>query len=459
MIANPCSPRDSPRVPFPRLNRKTLMIRYTLLSFLFLASVSGCSKKTPVEELSVDQSGVEIIDQAVLITDTDWPMWRGPNVDGLAPDQPLPTSWSADEGVAWRALVPGRGHGSPILVGDQVVVATALDDEQKQLVISFDRNDGTERWRTIIHEGGFPSKREIHNKGTNANSTVASDGERFFTAMLNSQKLFVTALDLEGNQLWQREAGSFQPKFGYAPSPLIYKSLVIIAADNQGGGYLAAFDRTTGEPAWRTARGNISSYSSATVGNLGGRDQLLISGCDSVSSYDPATGELLWETPCIAEATCGTVVIAGDRLVASGGYPDKETVCLSGKGEKLWSNGTKVYEPSLIAHDGLVFAVSDDGIAYCWSLEDGEQMWRKRLGGNFSGSPVICNGNVYVANLSGDCFVFRASDENYEQIAKNKLGSDCYASPAIGNSQIVFRIGTGSGGDRQESLVCVAAPE
>lgn len=429
-----------------------------VVSACLLNWVAGCAKKTPVEELSTSQSGVEIIDQAITTRQSDWPAWRGPNGDGVAPDQPLRTTWSQSDGIAWQSNVPGRGHSSPIIVGDQVIVATALEDQQKQSVVSYDKHDGSERWQTVIHEGGFPSPRSIHKKGTNANSTVSSDGERLFAAMLNSDKIFVTALDLDGQQLWQQEAGAFNPKFGYAPSPLIYKSLVVIAADNQGGGYLAAFDRTSGTPAWRTARGNVSSYSSPSIGTIDGRDQLLISGCDTVSSYDPSTGELLWETPCIAEATCGTVVIAGDRLLASGGYPDKETVCLSGSGERLWSNQVKLYEPSLVADNGLVFAVTDGGIAYCWSLEDGEQMWRKRLGGNFSGSPVVCNDHVYVANLSGECFVFNAAD-SYELIAKNSLGDDCYASPAIGDSHLFFRVGVGSGGNRRESLVCIAAPE
>ena len=61
-------------------------------------------------------------------------------------------------------------------------------------------------------------------------------------------------------------------------------------------------------------------------------------------------------------------------------------------GELVWTNRTKVYEPSLITDGSHVFAVSDDGIAYCWSAEDGKSAWKKRLGGSFSSSPILCNG-------------------------------------------------------------------
>ncbi|MBM3892649.1 MAG: hypothetical protein FJ388_26320, partial [Verrucomicrobia bacterium] len=44
----------------------------------------------------------------------DWPWWRGPNQDNIAPPQQSPpVRWSATENVIWKADVPGRGHGSP----------------------------------------------------------------------------------------------------------------------------------------------------------------------------------------------------------------------------------------------------------------------------------------------------------------------------------------------------------
>jgi hypothetical protein len=307
----------------------------------------------------------------------------------------------------------------------------------------------------VIHQGGWPSPRDVHKKGTHANGTIACDGARLFIAMLHSDAILATALDPAGETLWQREIGKFVSKFGYAPSPILYQSLVIFAADNQGGGYIAALDAESGQIAWRVSRGNVSSYSSPVVANVGGRDQLLISGCDAVSSYDPATGQPLWSTRGTAESTCGTIVATSDRIFASGGYPQQETLCLSSDGERLWTNDTKVYEPSLLVAGQWLFAVKDDGIALCWSIESGDLLWKKRLGGNVSASPILVGERIYVSNLEGQTFVFRAA-ERYEPIAVNQLGDDCYASPAVSGNELFLRIGVGSGDDRREQVVCIA---
>ncbi len=438
-----------------------LFTKSTLLALLLflLCGVSGCGKKNPVNEISATQSGVEIVDVAAPAEDAltlHWNQWRGGTGGQVDSGADLPINWGESENVRWKSDVPGRGHSSPIVVGDTVYLATAIQQSEQQIVLAYDRETGEEKWRRVVHEGGFPSQRSMHQKSTHANATVACDGERLFIAFLNSDKIMVSSLDLNGEVLWQKEAGKFVAKFGYAPSPVLYKSLVIVAGDNMGGGYIAGMDGKSGEIAWRIARGDISSYSSPAIVNIGGRDQLLISGCDAVTSYDPATGTQNWRTECIAEATCGTIVATDDRLFASGGYPDKETVCLAAEGKILWSNKTKVYEPSMVLLGDELIGVTDDGIAYCWNAEDGKQVWRERLGGKFSASPIVCNGRVYVSNLQGKTFVFKSTEGNFESIAINSIGSDCYASPAVAEDELFLRVGIGSEKDRTEKLVCLA---
>ena len=418
--------------------------------------VLGCSKRNPVGLVSVSESGVGIRGSQLALDASDWNAWRGRSQDGLAQGGSVPVTWSETSNVLWRADIPGRGHGSPIVVGESIFLATAEEDRQAQSVICLDRQSGSQRWQTVIHQDGFPAKNSVHKKATNANGTIACDGSRLYIAMLNADAIMATALDLDGKIMWQREVGKFVSKFGYAPSPILYKSLVLVVADNKGGGYLAALDNETGEVVWRVGRGTADSYSSPTVIRVGGRDQLLISGNDAVSSYDPESGDLYWRTECIAEATCGTVVSDGERIFASGGYPESETICLSADGKRLWSNNLKTYEPSLLVVGDKLLTVSDKGVAICWDAESGEELWKKRLGGNFSASPVLVNDTVIVPNLSGDTFVFQAGPD-YVPVAKNRLGDDCYASPAISRDQLILRIGVGSGSERTEQVVCLDA--
>jgi len=85
---------------------------------------------------------------------TDWPAWRGPTRDGIAaPDQNPPLQWSETEGVLWKVPLPGRGHGSPTVVGDRVYLATA--DVENQFVLCLSRNTGQRVWETKVH-GGKP---------------------------------------------------------------------------------------------------------------------------------------------------------------------------------------------------------------------------------------------------------------------------------------------------------------
>lgn len=109
----------------------------------------------PIVELTADTGAAIAAAPAVEYASTDWPQWRGSQGGGIAIEQAVPTSWSETENIAWRVDVPGRGHSSPILVGNLVVLATAIEGQEKQLVLAFDRGTGDKKWETQIHQGGF----------------------------------------------------------------------------------------------------------------------------------------------------------------------------------------------------------------------------------------------------------------------------------------------------------------
>ncbi len=390
---------------------------------------------------------------------TDWPWWRGPSRDGKAVEVNVPTKLSEKDNVVWKVKIPGRGHSSPIVVGDRVFLATADEAKKTQSVLALDRSNGKSLWNVTVNQGAFPAKN--HPKNTEASSTVACDGERVFATFYHHDKVEAVALDLSGKEIWKENVCRFRPsmyEYGYAPSPLLYQGTVIISAEYDGESYITALDRATGKRVWRLNRQPMISFSSPVVGYVAGKDQLLISGAQKVSSYDPTNGNPLWSVDGTTFATCGTMVWEGDIVFASGGYPKAETLAVKadGSGEVLWRNNQKCYEQSMIVHNGYLYGLTDNGIMFCWRGTDGQEMWKQRLKGPVSASPVLAGGNIYWANELGTIYVFRPNPEKFDSVAENQVGMDSFPSPAVCGNQIFLRVGKGNGRDRQEWLYCFA---
>ena len=157
----------------------------------------------------------------------DWPWWRGLTRNGIASGTGYPVEWSKTKNVTWSTQIPGRGHSSPTIVGQYVLLTTADEKAQTQTVLCLDRATGKPRWQKVLHRGGF--EMEIHKKCSHAAASVASDGERLFTVFLNHKAIWLTALDFTGRQLWQKKVCNFTSKFGFGASPLIHGNHVIIA--------------------------------------------------------------------------------------------------------------------------------------------------------------------------------------------------------------------------------------
>jgi hypothetical protein len=395
---------------------------------------------------------------ALPLAATDWPWWRGPQRNGIAAaGQSPPLQWSATKNICWKSPVPGRGHGSATVVGNQVFLTAADEERQLQSVLCFDRATGEELWRTDVHRGGLTTKG--NKKSSQASTTVACDGARLFVNFLNNDAVFTTALDRDGQQLWQTKISDFVVHQGYGASPAVYGPLVLVSADHKGeqGGAIAGLNRETGDVVWRHGRPATPNYTSPIILRVAGRDQLVFTGCDLVSAFDPLSGEKLWERDG-ATTECVTSTVTDGRLVfSSGGYP-RNHVCAfhaDGSGTIAWENNVRVYVPSMLIRDGFLYAVTDDGVAMCWRAATGEELWKRRLGGTFSSSPVLVGDRIYAVNEAGHAFVFTAAPREFELVAENQLGHEVFATPAICGDRIYLRVAEMENGRRQEYLYCI----
>ncbi len=393
----------------------------------------------------------------IQVSSSDWPWWRGPMRNGAAdPNQSPPIEFDSQSNVAWKTEVPGRGHGSPTVWGDQVFLATCDEETGTQMVVCYDRKSGAQLWTNRVHESGGMMK---NKKGSAGSSTPACDGERIYVSFPNANALFTTAISLDGRTAWQERISSYVVHQGFGASPALYQNLVIVTSDNKGGGAIAALDRQSGEVVWKRERPNLPNYPSPVLVNVAGKDQIIMVGCDQVVSYDPMTGETNWQVEGATTECVTSTLTDGNLVYTSGGYPRNHMSAIraDGSGELVWENKSRLYVPSLVFRDGYLYGVLDAGIAMCWNAATGEEMWKGRLGGTFSSSPVLVGQQIFVANESGEFFVFAASPTQFELLSKNKLGDQVFATPTIVDSRIYHRVAHFSEtGQRQEWLYCLA---
>jgi outer membrane protein assembly factor BamB len=389
------------------------------------------------------------------LKDSDWPWWRGPARNGVAnAGQDIPTEWSDQKNIAWSVDIPGRGNGSPIAVGNRVYLATCNEESGSQSVLCVDRATGAKVWEAVVHATGAMRKNE---RSTGASTTPACDGRRVYINFANSGAVFTTALDLQGQQVWQTKICDYSIHQGYGSSPALYEKFVFVTVDTKGGGAVAALDHDNGKIIWKRERPSDPNYPSPIILNVAGRDQLLLTGCNLISSFEPRTGKTIWEVEGATTECVTSTVTDGKHVYSSGGYPRNHISAVLADGSKkiVWQNEERVYVPSMICHDGFLYAVLDAGIAACWKSDTGEEQWKTRLGGNFSASLVLVGDRIYATNESGETSVFRASPDKLDLIGKNQLGEEAFSTPAVCGNQIFMRYAVMQDGKRQEKLACI----
>lgn len=375
---------------------------------------------------------------------------------GLSTDSPLPVTWSGDgTGVRWKTAVEGEGNSTPIVTGGRVFLTSAHREKGGAVrrVQGFDLETGEFLWQTDVLKG--PGER-THALNTIVGATPVSDGESLFVYLGST----LAALDLDGNVLWNREIDpEYQEysRYGAASSPVLTGDAVIVLQDREYAGtpemgWLAAFSKKDGSPLWRVEWDDTCcTYSTPVVIDRGAGEEILVALTRVVRSFDPATGEVLWEHGYVINQLVSSPVLEGDLLIVAGGAHNVRSVNairLSGAGsatttETLWSKKGLVPETaSPVLYNGLLFSITNKGVLACRDSETGEELWKKRLDqrGNHP-SIVAGDGKIYVPSSYGSISVVAAAPE-FELLAENRLEPGfgrANASPAIADGTLVIR--------------------
>ena len=226
---------------------------------------------------------------------------------------------------------------------------------------------------------------------------------------------------------------------------------------------IAALDRATGKLVWKRDRPKLPNYASPIILKVAGNDQLFLTGCNLVTSLDPLTGKQLWEIKGSTKECVTSTITDGEHIFTSGGYPKNHIAAVraDSSGKVAWEINTRVYVPSMLVKDGYLYGVLDGGVAMCWKSDTGKEVWKGRLGGGFSTSPVLVGELIFTTNESGKTFIFKAGPDAFELIGENQLGNEVFATPAICGDRIFMRIANQDAGPptrnallyRQERIV------
>jgi outer membrane protein assembly factor BamB len=370
----------------------------------------------------------------------DWRQFRGPNGNGsIAGNARTPTTLS-NETIAWKTPLPGRGLGSPIIVGDRVFVTAATGPEQDQLlVLCFDSASGEERWRRSFRATG---RTMCNNKTCVAAPTPASDGKHVY-ALWSSNDL--VCLDLDGNLQWLRGLTFDYPNasnsLGMASSPIIAGDTLVAQIENDSQSFAAGFDLLTGTNKWKLDRPKSANWTSPVIVQSGGRQVIALQSSQGVMGVSPDTGSGLWNYAKGA-ATMPSSAAAGDMLyVPSNGLTALRPGSADTGTKPLWNEKTQrpATGSPLVAGDRIYFTNSA-GVLTAVERATGNRLWRIRVKGPFSSSPVACdNGHLYLFSEEGVGQCVDISGETGRVVSEIELGETILSTPSIAGDALYIR--------------------
>jgi outer membrane protein assembly factor BamB len=421
-----------------------------------------------------------------------WPVWRGPANDGTAPGATPPLVWSESRNVAWKIPVSGLGFSTPIVWGDRLYLLTAVETTEEGpartepteppppppgkgpgrdgkgkrggppgfgggpnptrfhefIVLALDRATGATVWQRT-------ARREVPHEGKHATNSFASaspvtDGTRLY-ASFGSRGIY--CYDLEGNKVWEKDLGDMRTRgtFGEGASPALAGDTLLVAWDHEENSFIVGLDARTGAERWRRPREERSSWSTPVIVTVDGRLQAIVAAAGRTRSYDPATGEVIWEAAGLTENVIPTPVIGHGMVYLASGFRGNaiQAVKLTARGDVtdtpavVWSaRKSAPYVPSpVLSGERLYVGKSNDAFLSCLNALTGEVHYQdQRLEGvrGLYASPVAARGHVFIVGREGTTLVIRDA-ARYEVVSSNVLDDRFDASPVMLGGDLYLR--------------------
>ncbi len=393
---------------------------------------------------------------STLANGEEWGRFRGPTGQGVSTETNLPIAWSSSDNIAWKTPIPGEGWSSPIVWGDRVFVTTTTEEGKSCHVICVDRKSGVILWDQEVFQQEIRPKRKDNSYAT---PTPVTDGEYVFAVFGSGG---IAGLTVDGTLKWKNQEVSFFSKHGLSASPILHGDSLIMPFDGSSdgeddllgfkkgwdGATILCFEKTSGKVKWQAKRG-LSRLAHVTpmIIDVNGASQLVSAAGDVVQGHRIENGELVWTIRSQGEGVTPSIVKGKDYVYTCSGFekPTIRAVRLGGSGDVTqthiaWEQTEGVPSiASLLYIEPYLYSVTDAGVLSCFEASTGRAVWKKRVQGKHTSSPIYADGRIYLlSELEGESILIQPGPE-YKELGRNRLDEVCKGTMAISRGNLFIR--------------------
>jgi outer membrane protein assembly factor BamB len=255
----------------------------------------------------------------------------------------------------------------------------------------------------------------FHPTGGYTSPTPVTDGKRIYVIYGNG---LAACYDLAGNRLWLKLVEHPTADYGHGASPVLVNDKLLVHFSD-----LVALNVADGSEAWRVKI--PPSHGTAMHARLGAVDVAIHPRGDVIRVSDGALlakglGSTGPNSPLVQDGKVYFVhgQVRGYELPTSSDVPAKWAPLWKGTNLK----GSGYWFSSPILHEGLIYALSRDGMFSVVDAETGKLVYDQRLelGGDAYPSITLAGKYLYVSSDNGTTLVLQPGRE-YKELARNSL--------------------------------------
>ena len=354
-------------------------------------------------------------------TPDDYSQFLGPDRGGAVAGPALARDWdAAPPREVWRREL-GAGWGQFAIVGNYAVTQEQRGEDE--LVVCYELQSGKPVW---THADKTRFDEIVSGVGPRSTPTIA-DGRVYSVGATGRMNCLDGAT---GEMIWTHDilkendallpTGAMRLNWGLSISPLVVDDKVIVNAGGANGKSLVAYDKNTGEVAWRVGD-DETCYSSPHLCTLGGQRQIVVFNQQTVVSHDIADGHELWRFDWPgAESRCSQPMIAGEDVLVSAGYgqgsvmiapnPDDANGPRINRWDERNTRTLKSKFANMVYRDGHIYGL-DDGVLACIEATTGRRLWKA---GRYGHGQLLLVGDLLIVQAeNGNLILVEANPKKH----------------------------------------------